>query len=123
MKPKTILVIDDTPDLQRSIIQFLNMEGYNTVGAVNGRDALEKLAHTVPDLVITDLLMPVMDGYSFIEHIKADMHLKDIPVVVFSAKPDDESQDRALALGAVRFIRKPGSIDLILDTVHEIIHA
>ncbi|MCD9018198.1 response regulator [Parachryseolinea silvisoli] len=121
MKTKTILVIDDTPDLQRSIIQFLNMEGYETVGAANGQEALDTLAHTIPDLVITDLLMPVMDGYSFIEHIKADAQLRDIPVVVFSAKPDDDSQDKALALGAVRFIRKPGSIDQILDTVNEII--
>lgn len=120
MKAKTILVIDDTPDLQRSIIQFLNMEGYETVGAANGQEALDTLAHTIPDLVITDLLMPVMDGYSFIEHIKADAQLRDIPVVVFSAKPDDDSQDKALALGAVRFIRKPGSIDQILDTVNEI---
>jgi CheY-like chemotaxis protein len=121
MKAKTILVIDDTPDLQRSIIQFLNMEGYETVGAANGQEALDTLAHTIPDLVITDLLMPVMDGYSFIERIKADAQLRDIPVVVFSAKPDDDSQDKALGLGAVRFIRKPGSIDQILDTVNEII--
>jgi CheY-like chemotaxis protein len=120
MKTKTILVIDDTPDLQRSIIQFLNMEGYETVGAANGQEALDTLTHTIPDLVITDLLMPVMDGYSFIERIKADAQLRDIPVVVFSAKPDDDSQDKALALGAVRFIRKPGSIDQILDTVNEI---
>jgi CheY-like chemotaxis protein len=121
MKAKTILVIDDTPDLQRSIIQFLNMEGYETVGAANGQEALDTLAHTRPDLVITDLLMPVMDGYTFIEHIKANAQLRDIPVVVFSAKPDDDSQDKALALGAVRFIRKPGSIDQILETVNEII--
>jgi CheY-like chemotaxis protein len=123
MKAKTILVIDDTPDLQRSIIQFLNMEGYETVGAANGQEALDTLAHTIPDLVITDLLMPVMDGYSFIERIKADAQLRAIPVVVFSAKPDDDSQDKALALGAVRFIRKPGSIDQILDTVNEIIQS
>src|SRR4051812_30651903 len=107
MKPKLILVVDDTPDLRKNITQFLMMEGYETITAINGKDAVEKLSVIIPDLIITDILMPVMDGYTLIEHLKSNQLWKNIPVIVFSAKPEIESRDKVLALGANCFIPKP----------------
>lgn len=121
MEGKRILVVDDTADLLKSIVQVLAMEGYETMAAVNGQDAVDKVREAVPDLVITDLLMPVMDGYTLIETLKANTLWRNIPVIVFSAKPEQESKDKVLAMGAVRFIRKPGTIETILDTIHEVL--
>jgi CheY-like chemotaxis protein len=67
MEGKKILVVDDTADLLKNIVQVLVMEGYETTAAVNGQDAVNKVMESIPDLVITDLLMPVMDGYTLIE--------------------------------------------------------
>ncbi|SKC58104.1 response regulator [Ohtaekwangia koreensis] len=121
MEGKKILVVDDTADLLKNIVQVLAMEGYETTAAVNGQDAVNKVMQSVPDLVITDLLMPVMDGYTLIETLKSNAAWQHIPIIVFSAKPEQESKDRVLALGAVRFIRKPGTIEMILEGINEVL--
>ena len=121
MKQKVILVVDDTPDLRKNITQFLAMEGYMTITAGHGQEALERIAEMLPDTIITDILMPVMDGYTLIEQIKSNPQLKNIPIIVFSAKPEAESKHKVLALGAFSFISKPGSIDEIMTTVNEIV--
>jgi len=119
---KSILVVDDTPDLLESIREFLVMEGYQVATAVNGQDGLSKLEGMTPDLIITDLLMPVMDGFTFIEHVKENKKLAQIPIIIFSAKPQKENAPRAEALGIKRFIIKPSPLEDLLQSVEELVH-
>ncbi|MFN8342306.1 MAG: response regulator [Cyclobacteriaceae bacterium] len=119
---KSILVVDDTPDLLESIREFLVMEGYQVATAVNGQDGLSKLESITPDLIITDLLMPVMDGFTFIEHVKENKKLAQIPIIIFSAKPQKENAPRAEALGIKRFIIKPSPLEDLLQSVEELVH-
>jgi DNA-binding response OmpR family regulator len=118
-----ILIVDDTPDLLESLKEFFDMEGFAVNTAVNGQDALDKLMKEKPQLIITDLLMPVMDGFTFIENLKRIEDYKDIPVIIFSAKPQKESEERAHGLGADRFVVKPSSLDVILKSVNELVHS
>ena len=105
--PARILVVEDDPEIRGSIVAQLRGEGYGTVEADNGREALEVLRSTRPDLIITDLAMPVMDGLSF---ITAARRTVNTPVIVLSVRSGEADRVRALDLGADDFVTKPFSM-------------
>jgi CheY-like chemotaxis protein len=110
----SILVVDDDPDIRDSLTEVLGEEGYRVRGACNGREALEVLqAHTRPSLILLDMMMPEMDGWSFREEQQKNPDLASIPVVILSAHGN--VRDAALALGAADYLRKPLSIDSLLE--------
>ena len=118
MKPmKKILLVEDTPDVLENFSELLLMEGYEIATAANGENALDKLLQYKPDLIITDLRMPKMDGFAFIEKLKTMDELKTIPVLVFSANAIPENEIRCLQLGAIGFLKKPCNTELLLSTV------
>ena len=102
---------------------LLTGEGYNVVSAVNGKDALEKLqAEKEIDLIISDILMPVMDGFMFCENVKRDEKLRNIPFLFSTASYIGEKDEAlALKLGAKKFIRKPFEPDEFLELVQELL--
>lgn len=122
MKKITILVVDDTPDLLANLQETLLMEGYEALIATQGEEALTLLQDHPVDLIITDLLMPVMDGFELIRELKANAKLASIPIIIFSAKPQAEVREQTLALGASRFVTKPSSLDLLLTSVSELVN-
>jgi len=105
-KPK-ILVVDDEPFNVDYLEQELEDLNYETVTASNGQEALEKIAGESPDLVLLDIMMPIMDGYAVLEKVKADPALRDIPVIVISANNDLQSVVRGIKLGAEDYLPKP----------------
>ncbi|HEY9004837.1 response regulator [Ohtaekwangia sp.] len=119
--PKKIMVVEDTQDLLQHVTDFLTMEGYEVEPCINGDDAYTKLATSRPDLIITDLLMPKVDGFALIEKIKQHEALKKIPVAIFSAKPPQENEAKALSLNVKAFIKKPCSLDDLLVAVKDIL--
>jgi CheY-like chemotaxis protein len=118
---KTICVIDDTPDLLANVSEFLQMEGFAIVPCNSGKEALQYLQQHIPDLIITDLWMPPMDGLVFVEKIKSDVRLSDIPVVIFSAKQLVEYEEKARLLGVVDYIKKPADLDQILNVIYPLL--
>src|ERR1051326_7149516 len=89
---RKLLVVDDDEDARRLIAAYLSEEGYEIQTAVNGREALDVLERFSPDLVILDLLMPVMDGMAFLDAIRADPRWRHLPVIIITAKvlsPDE----------------------------------
>jgi CheY-like chemotaxis protein len=82
------LVVDDDEDARDILSMFLQSRGFVTAMAINGRDALEKIGPFTPNIVITDIAMPVMDGWSFLERKWSDMKIARIPVIVVSASVD-----------------------------------
>lgn len=117
-----ILVVEDTPNVLELLDVTLRFKGYPVVTARNGQEALEKIARERPAIVITDILMPKMDGYSLAHTLRNDPRWLSIPIIFISATyvtPEDKVF--ALNLGAVRFLEKPIDTEEFLLTVAEIL--
>jgi chemosensory pili system protein ChpA (sensor histidine kinase/response regulator) len=102
-----VLVIDDDPDLGRVVRRVLELEGYDVVLSDDGLRGLAAAQRQRPDVIVLDLMMPVMDGYQVLAELRGDPRTKDIPVVVLSAVALDETRERVEAAGASMFLTKP----------------
>jgi CheY-like chemotaxis protein len=117
-----LLVVEDVPNVLELLDMTLRFKGYLVNTARNGQEALEKIAQERPSLVITDILMPKMDGYALAHRIRTDPKTRDIPIIFLSATyvaPED--RDFAISLGAARFIEKPIDTEEFLLTIAELI--
>ncbi|MBN1621229.1 MAG: response regulator [Endomicrobiales bacterium] len=121
MLPKKILVIDDEYDILRVIEEMLKKEGYTVITATNGQDGYKKFQQERPDLVISDIMMPIMDGYQVCEKIKGNPDTKDIPVIILTVKSMGEDVDKALELKADWYITKPFDSKYLLKRVKDFI--
>ncbi|MGB5272762.1 MAG: response regulator, partial [Flavobacteriaceae bacterium] len=88
---KTILIVENDPTILSNTAELLDLEGYRTVTATNGLEGLEKINRSVPDLILCDLLMPEMDGFTLLKQLGEHPDLKRIPFIFFSAKSDNSS--------------------------------
>ena len=102
-----ILIVDDEPFNVDYLEQELEDLNYITATAVNGQDALEKIVSESPDLVLLDIMMPIMDGFSVLEKVKADTAIRNIPIIVISANNDLQSVVKGIQLGAEDYLPKP----------------
>jgi len=117
-----ILIVEDVPNVLELLEVTLKFKGYSVVTARNGEEALEVIAKQRPILVITDILMPKMDGYAFVQKLRLNEDTRALPVVFLSATyvtPEDKAF--ALSLGAARFIEKPIDAEDFLLTVAELV--
>ena len=118
---RRVLIVDDNSSNRYLLQSLLEGEGMEVITAENGKEALEMARANPPDLIISDILMPVMDGYAFCRQCKLDEKLRHIPFVFYTAtytEPKDESF--ALSLGADRFILKPQEPEAIMDMLAEV---
>lgn len=115
--PLTILVVDDEP-INRSLIERrLEREGYRVLTAENGREAVDKTREERPDLVLLDVMMPLMDGLEACRMIKEDAATQDIPIIFLSARDETQTKVNALALGANDYVSKPFKVEELLARV------
>lgn len=106
-QPQTILVVDDKWENRSVIVNLLEPLSFTLIEAENGEDALNKLTQVKPNIIITDLLMPVMDGYAFLQQIRQSEIFKSIPVIVSSASVSTMDQQQSLDAGGDVFLAKP----------------
>ena len=106
-KTPKILIADDEPFNVDYLEQELEDLNYETISAANGQDALEKIASESPDLVLLDIMMPIMDGLTVLQKVKADPAVRDIPIIVISANNDLKSVVKGIQLGAEDYLPKP----------------
>ena len=104
---KRLLLIDDDPNLILLVKDYLEFRGYEVVTAENGREALEVLEQDIPDMIICDVMMPEMDGYALVEHVRQDPRTNWIPVLFLSAKGQSQDRVRGLSTGADVYMVKP----------------
>ncbi len=117
-----ILVVEDVPNILELLAVTLRFKGYPVVTATNGQEALEKIAKERPALVITDILMPKMDGFALVQQIRTNPKTQQIPLIFLSATyvtPEDKAF--ALSLGAVKFLEKPVDTEDFLLTLAEVL--
>src|SRR3990172_8030231 len=117
-----LMIVDDEEQNLEWLQDLFEREGYEVMTAVNGIEALKKIELNKPDLILSDVLMPIMDGFALCRELKKDEHLQAIPFIFFSATYKD-SQDEELAykLGAVRFLRKPMRPEDIVKNIRDIL--
>lgn len=116
----SILVVEDTTDMQEFIINNIGQE-YITYGADNGEEALQILNDCAVDIILSDLYMPKMDGFSLLEKVRANPQLSHIPFVLLTAQDSVSTKIRSLEYGADAYIEKPFSIDHVKATVKNLI--
>ena len=112
-----ILVVEDNELIRAEVATILSLEGFEVVEAENGRDGLRRLAEERPDLILSDLMMPEMDGFAFLEAARANALWASIPFVMLSARGDKDAAEQALALGARRYLTKPVDVEALLAIV------
>lgn len=105
--PKRILLIDDDPNLILLVQDYLEFHGYTVWTAGNGREALDLLEKDVPDMIICDVMMPEMDGYSLVKSVRQDPRTSWIPVLFLSAKGQSQDRVKGLTTGADIYMVKP----------------
>jgi len=116
-----ILVVEDTEDSRVLLESFFKAKGYEVESAENGKIAMEKIYSAKPDLIISDILMPEMDGYALCKAVKTDPELQAIPFVFYTATYTDPGDEKlAMELGASRFIIKPMEMDIFLVEIQKV---
>lgn len=106
-KPVEILIVEDSPTQAEQLKYILDHAGYSNLVANNGKEAMSLLNRYTPNIIITDIIMPEMDGYQLCKQIKIDEKFKDIPVILLTALSSPEDVVRGLECGADHFITKP----------------
>jgi CheY-like chemotaxis protein len=114
---KSIVVADDDPDILSIVAMSLETQGYDVFKATNGREAVDLCCDHHPDLIILDMMMPVMSGYEAIAELKADDATKTIPIVGLSAKAMATDMERATDVGIDGYITKPFRIAQLLSVI------
>jgi CheY-like chemotaxis protein len=117
-----ILVVEDVPNVLELLEVTLRFKGYPVITARNGQEALERIAQEAPALVITDILMPKMDGYALAHRLRSNPRTRQIPLIFLSATyVTPEDKQFAISIGAVRFMEKPIDTEEFLLTVAELL--
>src|SRR3954453_3559012 len=121
MAGELVLVIDDSPTITKVVQLVLTKAGYQVQTAPDGEAGLEAVRSQRPDLILLDFVMPKMNGYQFCRELTADPKLRDIPVVLMSAKGDQVGERFVKVMGIVDYITKPFSPEAITAVVQHTI--
>lgn len=116
-----VLVVDDAKSLLALVQVYLMGWGLDFMVAGDGIEALEKARATKPDLVISDVRMPRMDGFELCAAFRADPALRSVPVVLFTSLNDEASRQKGTLLGAAAFLNKPVSVDALRGVVAKLL--
>jgi two-component system alkaline phosphatase synthesis response regulator PhoP len=118
---KKILLVEDEDDLRTTVMFRLQSLGYQVIPAVDGLEALAKARSDAPDLIILDVMLPKMDGYKVCGLLKRDGRLSKIPVIIFTARAEEEARATAKEMGADAYITKPFEIETFVAKIRELV--
>ena len=118
--PKKILVVEDNPDARNSIESILTLSGLNVILAADGQEGLEQAEQEVPDLIITDIAMPRLNGLGLIQELRKRPDLKDIPILAVTSYGMEKAME-AIKSGANRALARPVQNHLLLVFVFDLL--
>lgn len=119
---KKILTVDDSKTMRHMVSVTLKGAGFDVLEAIDGEDALAKLGDDAVDLVITDLNMPVLDGFGLLTQLRAKPHFKFVPILILTTEGEQDKKDEGRALGATGWITKPFNPDKLIHIVNKVCH-
>jgi DNA-binding NarL/FixJ family response regulator len=119
---KRLLVVDDELNLLRAVAAVLRGEGFDVMTARNGKDALLQIAKSLPDLIVSDVRMPVMDGYTLARQLRSAPHTKLIPIVFLTAKDETGDRIEGFRSGVDVYLTKPFEPDELIAVIQNILH-
>ena len=117
---KTVLTVDDSRTMRDMLLLTLSDAGYRVVQAEDGMHGLEVLAGETPDVIVTDINMPRLDGFGFIEKVRHDAKYRALPILVLTTESDAEKKDRARRAGATGWIVKPFDPVRLVEAVRRV---
>jgi len=117
-KKMTILTADDDPQLLRLVMRNLQLEGYEVLMASDGKQALEQIEAHQPDLVLLDVMMPKLDGFTVCQRVR---EFSSVPIIIVTARGQDQDKVRGLDLGADDYLTKPFSVEELLARVRAVL--
>lgn len=118
MNKNKILLVEDEINLRETICEYLKYEDYDVVSAENGQEALDILDYWIPDLILCDIMMPIMDGHKFHEILRQNSTFNAIPFIFLTAKKDDNIREKCIYDGVDEFIPKPFKFDELTKMVN-----
>ena len=118
---KKIVIVDDEPNIVMALEYTFKKNNFEVFIARDGKEALEIIEKQLPDVIILDVMMPMVDGYATLEEIKKGDRLAHCKVIFLSAKNKDKDIEKGLALGANLYVVKPFSAKKLVEQVHELI--
>ena len=119
---QTIVIAEDDQEIRDYLIQELS-DNYKVIGCENGKEALTEVLKSIPDLIISDIMMPEMDGNTLCSKVKANPATSHVPVILLTAKNRDEDQLEGLETGADSYIIKPFNMEILRRTIVNLIHS
>ena len=114
---KKILIVDDERDIVKGLMIRLQGAGYEVVTAFDGAQGVFMAHKEKPDLIILDIRMPAGDGFSVAQRLKRSIHTFTIPVIFLTGSPDKNAEEKAMALGARFYVKKPYDPEELLDAI------
>lgn len=117
---KTILVVEDEEGIRSFMRAYLESEGFKVLEASNGKEGLDALAKEKPDLIITDIMMPVMDGIEFFKEVRKLPETKELPVIMLTVKDEFSDIKYAYLLGVEEYITKPFDPSLLVNRIKQV---
>jgi DNA-binding response OmpR family regulator len=121
MTKKKILLVDDETQLVELVKMRLSKEDYEVITAFDGEEALHKARHSLPDLIILDIMLPKLDGYMICSLLKRDIRFSKIPVILFTARSQEEDIKLGTKVGADAYITKPYEARVLLEKISELL--
>jgi CheY-like chemotaxis protein len=117
-----VLIVDDEYGLAEMTAELLTMHGHRVATAINGKVALESVCHMRPDVIVVDVMMPIMSGDDLVRQLKRDPALRDIPIIMMSAAGFDALDSDLLPLIG-GFLQKPFTFDQLMTELHRVVPA
>lgn len=118
---KKILVVDDEPFIVRSLTFVLKKQGYETITATDGEEAVTKIQEEKPDLVFLDVMMPKKTGFEVCQEVRANPEMGDLYIIMLTARGQEADRERGLRLGVNEFMTKPFSPSKVIEKVKEVL--
>lgn len=118
-----ILIVEDEADIREEVMDWLMFEGYEVIGAANGLIGLEMAVQESPDMIISDLTMPKMNGFQLLTEIRSNPNTNQIPFIILTSAADAASIGKGINLGANTYLTKPFSHADVLNTVRSILES
>jgi len=116
-----ILIVDDEPDLVQTLQDRLEMNGYNIIAAGNGKEGLEKAIQEKPDIILLDVIMPIMDGLEMLEALRKNPECKGCAVIMLTARSQRQDIVQAKTCGIEDYIVKPFNLSELIEKIENVL--